>query len=164
MPGVRELVFHKFYDNLISKWEKRYLKNLCLLTNSLSLRPLTFSLLKRICRWSDTAATNFPCVFPPARPVVSCTHVKYKRLLRRLLTHIIYVAECKLGKIKLETMLASCLSLEFTGSSHGYFAWVSGILMPSCWGHLISLVLYYVKAFACIYFSSLPTVPFGKYI
>ena len=114
MPGVRELVFHKFYDNLISKWEKRYLKNLCLLTNSLSLRPLTFSLLKRICQWSDTAATNFPCVFPPARPVLSCTHVKYKRLLRRLLTHLIYVAECNLGKVKLETMLASCLSLEFT--------------------------------------------------
>ena len=51
---------------------------------------------------------------PPARHGLFCTHVKYKRLLRRLLTHMIYVAECNLGKVKLETMLASCLSLEFT--------------------------------------------------
>ena len=77
---------------------------------------------------------------------------------------MIYVAECNLGKVKLETMLASCLSLEFTGRNHGHFAWVSGILMPSCGGRLISLVLYYVKTFACVYFSSLPSPPFGKYI
>ena len=70
-----------------------------------------------------TFKTNLPVIrhwgykFPsrvPARPVLSCTHVKYKRLLRRLLTHLIYVAECNLGKVKLETMLASCLSLQFT--------------------------------------------------
>ena len=77
---------------------------------------------------------------------------------------MIYVAECNLGKVKLETMLSSCLSLEFTGRNHGHFAWVSGILMPSCGGRLISLVLYYVKTFACVYFSSLPSPPFGKYI
>ena len=68
----------------------------------------------------------------PPRPILSCTHVKYKRLPRRLLTHMIHVAECNLGKVKLETMLASCLSLEFTQGSHGPFAWVSGILMLSC--------------------------------
>ena len=95
-----------------------YLKNLCLVSISFSLCPLTFSLLKRICQWSDTVATNFPRVSPPPRPparhVLFCSHVKYKRLLRRLLTQMIYVAECNLSKVKLETMLASCLSLEFT--------------------------------------------------
>ena len=34
--------------------------------------------------------------------------------------HCIFnVAECNLGKAKLETMLASCLSLEFTGVAMG---------------------------------------------
>ena len=72
------------------------------------------------------------------------------------------VAEYNLGEVKLETMLARCLSLEFTGVvlglSHGYLGFygyhVEVISFHSC---------YITCTFTCVYFCSLPSPPFGKY-
>ena len=70
---------------------------------------------------------------------------------------IFNVAECNLGKVKLETMLASCLSLEFTKVIVGLLQGHLGF-----YGYVVE-VISFCSCFACVYFCSLPSPPFGKY-
>ena len=71
--------------------------------------------------------------------------------------HCIFnVAECNLGKVRLETMLPSCLSLEFTGVAVGLLQGHLGI-----YGYLnevISFCLCYVLSYIMCLFV-LPSQP-----
>ena len=76
--------------------------------------------------------------------------------------HCIFnVAECNLGKVKLETMLASCLSLEFTGVAMGLSQGHLGF-----YGYLID-VISFLSCYMLWYIMCLFLLPsqssFGKY-
>ena len=77
---------------------------------------------------------------------------------------MIYVAECNLGKVKLNTMLASCLSLEFTRAAVGLSQGASGILL-----HITLRSSHFARVALCVRslvfisapFPALPLVNIG---